>query len=134
MNTPADGVFQSLVAFDSGRIHAAAVYCSDGRYGEQFDDFMRNALSLPRPFGDSRRSRMSGEAFFAVSGRRRRLGATSIPDRRPRTQASCADRTPGLRFLHPQAQNLLVAARITTANRHVYGRRTCPCTRQSPSS
>ena len=48
MNTPADGVFQSRVAFDSGRIHAAAVYCSDGRFGEQFDDFMRNALSLPR--------------------------------------------------------------------------------------
>lgn len=48
MSTPSDGVFQSPVAFDSGRIHAAAVYCSDGRFGEQCDDLMRNALSLPR--------------------------------------------------------------------------------------
>ena len=40
--------FESQVPFDHGRIHAAAVYCSDGRFGEQFCDFMRNSLNLPR--------------------------------------------------------------------------------------
>ncbi len=40
--------FQSRVAFTSERIHAAAVYCSDGRFGEAFDDFLTNGLSLPR--------------------------------------------------------------------------------------
>lgn len=29
-------------------MHAAAVYCSDGRVGEHFDDFLKNGLSLPR--------------------------------------------------------------------------------------
>lgn len=41
-------VFESSVAFEHGRIKAAAVYCSDGRFGEQFDDFLHNALRLPR--------------------------------------------------------------------------------------
>ena len=27
---------------------AAAIYCSDGRFGEQFDDFLHNGLKLPR--------------------------------------------------------------------------------------
>ena len=40
--------FQSAVRFDPQRINAAAVYCSDGRFGEQFDDFLHNALRLPR--------------------------------------------------------------------------------------
>jgi hypothetical protein len=40
--------FDSSVRFDENRIHAAAVYCSDGRYGEQFDDFLHNGLKLPR--------------------------------------------------------------------------------------
>ena len=30
------------------RIRAAAIYCSDGRFGEQFDDFLHNGLKLPR--------------------------------------------------------------------------------------
>ena len=34
--------------FDENRIRAAAVYCSDGRFGEHFDDFLHNALALPR--------------------------------------------------------------------------------------
>jgi len=38
----------SSIPFDSGRIHAAAVYCSDGRYGEQFDEFLHDHLGLPR--------------------------------------------------------------------------------------
>jgi hypothetical protein len=34
--------------FEHERIGAAAVYCSDGRYGEQMDDFLHNSLGLPR--------------------------------------------------------------------------------------
>ena len=41
-------VFQSSFLFDSNRIRAAAVYCSDGRFGDQFDDLLHNALQLPR--------------------------------------------------------------------------------------
>ena len=40
--------YESSVRFDDNRIRAAAVYCSDGRFGEQFDDLLRNALQLPR--------------------------------------------------------------------------------------
>jgi hypothetical protein len=40
--------FESAVRFDENRIGAAAVYCSDGRFGEQFDDFLHNGLKLPR--------------------------------------------------------------------------------------
>jgi hypothetical protein len=36
------------IRYDSSRIHAAALYCSDGRLGEHFDDFLQNGLSLPR--------------------------------------------------------------------------------------
>lgn len=41
-------IFVSSERFDEHRIHAAAVYCSDGRFGEQFDDFLHHALKLPR--------------------------------------------------------------------------------------
>jgi len=34
--------------FESERIHAVALYCSDGRYGEQFDEFLHHCLGLPR--------------------------------------------------------------------------------------
>jgi hypothetical protein len=40
--------FQSNLPYDPQRIHAAAVYCSDGRVGEHFDDFLQNSLKLPR--------------------------------------------------------------------------------------
>ena len=40
--------YESSVKYDSSRIHAAAMYCSDGRVGEHFDDFLQNGLSLPR--------------------------------------------------------------------------------------
>ena len=40
--------YESSVRFDAKRIRAAAVYCSDGRFGEQFDDLLHNALQLPR--------------------------------------------------------------------------------------
>jgi hypothetical protein len=41
-------VYESPNRFDENRIGAAAVYCSDGRYGEQFDDFLHHGLGLPR--------------------------------------------------------------------------------------
>lgn len=41
-------VYRSTVPYDSSRIHAAAIYCSDGRVGEHFDDFLHNGLRLPR--------------------------------------------------------------------------------------
>ena len=40
--------FASSIPFDQHRVHAAAVYCSDGRFGEQCDDLLQSALSLPR--------------------------------------------------------------------------------------
>jgi hypothetical protein len=41
-------VYESPLRFDENRIRAAAVYCSDGRFGEHVDDFLKNALKLPR--------------------------------------------------------------------------------------
>jgi hypothetical protein len=38
----------SPIPFDAHRIRAAAVYCSDGRYGEHFDELLQRALALPR--------------------------------------------------------------------------------------
>lgn len=40
--------YESRHRYDSARIHAAAIYCSDGRLGEHFDDFLEQGLSLPR--------------------------------------------------------------------------------------
>ena len=40
--------FNSSVKYNADRIQAAAVYCSDGRFGNQFDEFMQNNLRLPR--------------------------------------------------------------------------------------
>ena len=34
--------------FEAQRIGAAAIYCSDGRYGEQMDEFLHQSLGLPR--------------------------------------------------------------------------------------
>lgn len=42
------GTFVSSLAYDTARIGAAAVYCSDGRVGEQMDQFLHEGLSLPR--------------------------------------------------------------------------------------
>jgi hypothetical protein len=39
--------YTSPLPFIHERIGAAALYCSDGRYGEQMDDFLHNALLLP---------------------------------------------------------------------------------------
>src|SRR5688572_30457317 len=40
--------FRSLVRYDPQRMHVAAMYCSDGRVGDHFDDFLQNGLGLPR--------------------------------------------------------------------------------------
>ncbi|MBK7404922.1 MAG: hypothetical protein IPJ41_09885 [Phycisphaerales bacterium] len=40
--------YTSPIPYVSERIHAASVYCSDGRVGEHFDDFLQNGLHLPR--------------------------------------------------------------------------------------
>jgi hypothetical protein len=40
--------YNSPIVYEAARIHAAAVYCSDGRVGEHFDDFLHNGLKLPR--------------------------------------------------------------------------------------
>jgi hypothetical protein len=40
--------YTSPVEYNEERIHAAAIYCSDGRVGEHFDDFLKNGLGLPR--------------------------------------------------------------------------------------
>jgi hypothetical protein len=40
--------YESGAAFDPQRIRAAAVYCSDGRFGDQCDELMHEALGLPR--------------------------------------------------------------------------------------
>lgn len=41
-------VFVSAHPFEAERIQAAAIYCSDGRFGEQMDEFLHTALKLPR--------------------------------------------------------------------------------------
>lgn len=40
--------YQCSGKYEAARIHAAAIYCSDGRLGEHFDDFLQQGLSLPR--------------------------------------------------------------------------------------
>ena len=41
-------VYTSHHPFDENRVGAAAVYCSDGRFGEQMDEFLHEGLGLPR--------------------------------------------------------------------------------------
>jgi hypothetical protein len=41
-------MYESQIKYEVSRIRAAAVYCSDGRLGEHFDDFLQNGLGLPR--------------------------------------------------------------------------------------
>lgn len=43
-----DDFYDSAIPYEESRIHAAAIYCSDGRVGEHFDDFLHNGLRLPR--------------------------------------------------------------------------------------
>jgi hypothetical protein len=41
-------VFRSQIRFNEERVGAAAIYCSDGRYGEQMDEFLHLACRWPR--------------------------------------------------------------------------------------
>ena len=41
-------MFESRAPYEPERIRAAAIYCSDGRMGAHFDDFLTNGLKLPR--------------------------------------------------------------------------------------
>lgn len=43
-----DRTYESALPYNPARVHAAAIYCSDGRVGEHFDDFLQRGLSLPR--------------------------------------------------------------------------------------
>lgn len=45
MSKPA---YESRLPYEMTRIRAGAIYCSDGRIGEHFDDFLQNGLGLPR--------------------------------------------------------------------------------------
>ena len=45
---PNQAYIPSSIPFDTNRIGAAAVYCSDGRFGEQFDELLFKTLKLPR--------------------------------------------------------------------------------------
>jgi hypothetical protein len=40
-------LFISGTAFEPERVHAVAVYCSDGRYGDHIDEFLHDCLDLP---------------------------------------------------------------------------------------
>lgn len=46
--TRSDKPYESTLHYDAARVHAAAIYCSDGRVGEHFDDFLQRGLGLPR--------------------------------------------------------------------------------------
>lgn len=40
--------FASQLPFNVERVGAAAIYCSDGRYGDQMDDFLHHGCGWPR--------------------------------------------------------------------------------------
>jgi hypothetical protein len=40
-------LFTSATPFESERVRAVAIYCSDGRYGDSIDDFLHHHLGLP---------------------------------------------------------------------------------------
>jgi hypothetical protein len=44
----AGDTFDSSIAYSGERIHAVALHCCDGRFGDHVDDFMQNGLGLPR--------------------------------------------------------------------------------------
>ena len=48
MTSPDQPNYESRIPYVPERIHGAAIYCSDGRVGEHFDDFLLHGLKLPR--------------------------------------------------------------------------------------
>src|SRR4029079_15041810 len=57
--------FTSTLRWDDERIHAMALYCSDGRWGESFDEFCHNHLQIPRY---DRWAVPGGPAWLVASG------------------------------------------------------------------
>jgi len=45
---PGADTYDSPIPYEAERIHAAAIYCSDGRIGDHVDDFLHVGLRLPR--------------------------------------------------------------------------------------
>jgi hypothetical protein len=45
---PSGDTYDCALTYEAERIHAVAVYCSDGRIGDHVDDFLHNGLGLPR--------------------------------------------------------------------------------------
>src|SRR5438874_12336388 len=41
-------IFTAREPWNPERIHAMAIYCSDGRFGEAFDEFCQEGLGIPR--------------------------------------------------------------------------------------
>lgn len=41
-------IFRSTIPWEHQRIGAAAIYCADGRYNDQTDEFLHTHLGLPR--------------------------------------------------------------------------------------
>jgi hypothetical protein len=41
-------VYESKIPFDAARVGAAALYCSDGRFGEQMDEYLHQSCGWPR--------------------------------------------------------------------------------------
>jgi hypothetical protein len=41
-------VYRSPIPYETARINAAALYCSDGRIGDHMDEFLHQGLALPR--------------------------------------------------------------------------------------
>lgn len=70
--------YRSREAYDPRRVGAAAVYCSDGRFGEAIDEFLHVGLGLPRydrvaaPGGAACLGRW-GEALYEAEAMRREL-------------------------------------------------------------
>lgn len=44
----AQAIYESTIPFDTSRVGAAALYCSDGRYGEQLDEYLHQGCGWPR--------------------------------------------------------------------------------------
>jgi hypothetical protein len=69
------GVFTSAEPWHAERIGALALYCSDGRGGEAFDEFCHRRLAIPRydrwavPGGPAWLAAREGDGAFAAAAR-----------------------------------------------------------------
>ncbi len=96
-------VFTSTESFNSRRVGALAVYCSDGQHGDAFDEFCHRRLDVPRstasPCPAGRVARPRHRPPRPAGGRR---GADAIPRDRPRPRPGDPHRPLGLRLLRAQ--------------------------------